>query len=70
MESINKTFISSTFWTERSGPAAALKTLEIMEKTKSWIYITKLGKFIKNHWKTMNNPRRSMGNLAKICKNP
>ena len=53
MESINKTFISSTFWTERSGPAAALKTLEIMEKTKSWIYITKLGKFIKNHWKKL-----------------
>ena len=27
-----KTFISSTFWTERIGPVAALKTLEIMEK--------------------------------------
>ena len=32
MDSINETFISSTFWTERAGPAAALKTLEIMEK--------------------------------------
>ena len=28
----DQTFISSTFWTERIGPTAALKTLEEMEK--------------------------------------
>ena len=28
-----RTFISSTFWTERIGPTAALKTLEVMERT-------------------------------------
>ena len=28
-----------------------MKTLEIMEKKKSWIYITKLGGYIKNGWK-------------------
>ena len=28
MEYSQKTFISSTFWTERIGPCAALKTLE------------------------------------------
>jgi len=43
MEYAQKTFISSTFWTERIGPSAALKTLEIMERNKSWITITKLG---------------------------
>ena len=32
MENAEKTFISSTFWTERIGPSAALKTLEIMER--------------------------------------
>ena len=31
ISSINKTFISSTFWTDSSGPTAAMKTLEIME---------------------------------------
>ena len=36
MEATQSTFISSTFWTERIGPSAALKTLEIMEKEKSW----------------------------------
>ena len=52
MDSISETFISSTFWTERPGPAAALKTLEIMEK-KSWNYISKLGKYIKANWKKL-----------------
>ena len=48
MESIKDTFISSTFWTERIGPTAALKTLEVMEKYKTWNYITSLGKYVKN----------------------
>ena len=30
MSAAQETFISSTFWTERIGPTAALKTLEIM----------------------------------------
>ena len=50
MDAVQKTFISSTFWTERIGPTAALKTLEIMEKTKSYKYITDLGKKIKSNW--------------------
>ena len=43
MQSAQSTFISSTFWTERIGPAAALKTLEIMEREKSWEKITNIG---------------------------
>ena len=50
MNSIKKTFISSTFWTESIGPTAALKTIEIMEKKKSWKYITNLGVYIKKNW--------------------
>ena len=50
MKYAEKTFISSTFWTDRVGPAAALKTLEIMEKDKSWEKITKLGKYLNNEW--------------------
>jgi len=34
MKSIDKTFISSTFWTERIGSAAALATLDVMENEK------------------------------------
>lgn len=50
MESAQSTFISSTFWTERIGPAAALKTLEVMEKLQSWDLITSAGKSITKGW--------------------
>ena len=43
MEAAQSTFISSTFWTERVGPTAALKTLELMQSEKSWEVITQLG---------------------------
>ena len=51
MKNIKNTFISSTFWTERIGSVAALKTLEEMEKTRSWIKITKIGNEIRKNWK-------------------
>ena len=47
MDYSKSTFISSTFWTERIGPTAALETLKVMEEEKSWKKITKLGKSIK-----------------------
>jgi glutamate-1-semialdehyde aminotransferase len=50
MEAAQDTFISSTFWTERIGPTAALKTLDVMEKTKSWERITSLGNKLRNGW--------------------
>ena len=50
MEAAQSTFISSTFWTERIGPTAALKTLEVMEKVRSWEVITKTGKDIRAGW--------------------
>ena len=37
-----------------SGPTAAMKTLEIMEKKKSWIYITKLIGLHQNGWKKLS----------------
>lgn len=50
MEAAQKTFISSTFWTERIGPTAALKTLEVMERVKSWEIITAKGKKMQEGW--------------------
>jgi glutamate-1-semialdehyde 2,1-aminomutase len=55
MNSAEDSFISSTFWSERSGPTAALKTLEIMEKTKSYEIITRQGKIIKKIWKSLSS---------------
>jgi glutamate-1-semialdehyde 2,1-aminomutase len=53
MEAAQSTFISSTFWTERIGPTAALKTLEIMEREKSWKTITKIGIDIRERWQKL-----------------
>ena len=60
MNSVQKTFMSSTFWTERIGPTAALKTLELMEKNNSWEYVTELGKYIQKSW----------SEIAKRCELP
>lgn len=53
MEAAQTTFISSTFWTERIGPTAALKTLEVMERVKSWERITQAGLDITARWKAL-----------------
>lgn len=53
MQAAQKTFISSTFWTERIGPTAALKTLEVMEREKSWKKITQIGSGISNRWQQL-----------------
>ena len=54
METAKNSFISSTFWTERSGSVAALKTIELMEKEKSWKQINAIGKKIKLGWKKLS----------------
>ena len=41
MKKSQNSFMSSTFWSERIGPAAALATLEEMKKQKSWRHISK-----------------------------
>ena len=53
MQAAQKTFISSTFWTERIGSVAALKTLEVMEREKSWELITNKGNKIADNWKKL-----------------
>ena len=53
MEAAQQTFISSTFWTERVGPTAALKTLEVMEREKSWQTITQIGNNISSQWQSL-----------------
>ncbi len=53
MKNAKDTFISSTFWTDRVGPVAALETLKVMKKVKSWKKISKTGKLIKKKWKNL-----------------
>tara|TARA_R110002126_G_scaffold110918_1_gene248380 strand:- start:96219 stop:98249 length:2031 start_codon:yes stop_codon:yes gene_type:complete len=53
MDAAQATFISSTFWTERIGPTAALKTLDVMAREKSWEKITTIGALIGERWKML-----------------
>jgi glutamate-1-semialdehyde aminotransferase len=70
MQAAQNTFISSTFWTERIGPTAALATLDVMEKVKSWEQITKTGKQVQKGWKDLadnNNLDISLFGIPAIC---
>ena len=53
MEAAQSTFISSTFWTERIGPTAALKSLQVMEREQSWKSVTETGQCIRQRWQDL-----------------
>jgi len=53
MEYAQSSFISSTFWTERIGPTAALATLEVMARERSWEQITNAGNQIATLWRDL-----------------
>ena len=55
MNMSKKTFISSTFWTENIGIIAAIQTLKMMRKKKSWLIIKKKGQFIKKEIKKISD---------------
>ena len=70
MESAQTTFISSTFWTERIGPTAAIKTLEIMERIQSWEIISKIGNSIRTEWQNLSKKTDIPINISGISALP
>ena len=66
MSSVEDTFISSTFWTERIGPTASLKTLEIMKRINSWKIITEIGKKVRNSWGEISERNNIKINISGI----
>jgi glutamate-1-semialdehyde 2,1-aminomutase len=54
MKSIDRTFISSTFWTERIGSVAALATLDVMESEKIHNQIIQTSKQLRDGLKTIS----------------
>jgi len=53
MDSAQKTFISSTFWTERIGPIAAIATIHKMKKVNLAAHLKNIGSLIKDGWKEL-----------------
>lgn len=53
MQAAQTSFISSTFWTERIGPTAALATLEVMEKENAAERVHEIGTGIQLQWEQL-----------------
>ena len=67
MEAAQSTFISSTFWTERIGPTAALKTLQVMERDHSWATVTATGLDLRSRWQDLADRYGLKINLRFTC---
>ena len=50
MQNSKKSFISSTFWSERIGFVAGYNTLKHMKQIKSWKEISSKGSLVKKNW--------------------
>lgn len=53
MDAAQTTFISSTYWTERIGPTAALATIKKMRRLRTASHIDRIGKKIGDGWKRL-----------------
>jgi glutamate-1-semialdehyde 2,1-aminomutase len=51
MQSAQSTFISSTYWTERIGPVAALTTIRKFCNTNAYKKLISIGKMVQDGWK-------------------
>lgn len=53
MDAAQKSFISSTYWTERVGPTAAIATIQKLTSEGVPSHLNKVGTTIKNGWKSL-----------------
>lgn len=53
MQAAQETFISSTYWTERIGPTAALATIAKFQKANVADHLTRLGELVTTGWKEL-----------------
>ena len=58
MECAKKSFISSTFWSDKIGYVAALETINQMKIKKSWKKIKQKGIKIKKSWRRIFNKHK------------
>jgi glutamate-1-semialdehyde 2,1-aminomutase len=53
MQAAQSTFISSTFWTERIGPTAALATLKVMKEENAAERVHEIGTEVQTNWEKL-----------------
>ena len=55
MKNVEKSFVSSLYWTERIGFVAAIATIKKFQKNKVWNTLISNGKKIQNTWKSTSS---------------
>ena len=53
MEAVEDTFVSSTFWSERTGYAAALATIDVMKKQHVPDNLIRIGRLVQDGWRSL-----------------
>jgi glutamate-1-semialdehyde aminotransferase len=69
MQAAQKTFISSTSWTDRIGPATAIATIKYLMKNKVHEHLIKVGERIQKGWSELaqkNNLKITIGGIAPL----
>ncbi len=66
MSKAKTSFISSTFWSERIGFVAGIKTLKTMKKLKSWNKLIKSGQYINDQWSKLSKKYSLQINISGI----
>jgi len=70
MQAAQSTFISSTFWTERIGPTAALAALEVMREEDAPQRVHEIGSDVQERWRQLaesNNMSINTGGLPALA---
>ena len=70
MQAAQSTFISSTFWTERIGPTAALAALEVMREEDAPKRVHEIGTHVQERWQHLaatNNMTINTGGLPALA---
>lgn len=66
MEAAQKSFISSTYWTERIGPTAALATIKKHRQYDVGKHLMKIGQMIQEGWKNLFTKHCLSGHIGGI----
>lgn len=66
MESLNSSFVSSTFWSDRIGYAALIANLKYMKKIKPWKKILGYGNKMQIIWKKLSKKYNLKINITEI----
>lgn len=69
MEAAQNTFISSTYWTERIGPVAAVATIQKHQRTDAAKHLVEIGTRMQKGWKKLSETHRipmGVGGIAPL----